>query len=334
MEEDWKNTLFRLVLEQMQEGIILSDADGEIVFVNDAAERIRGIRREDVIGRSMVRCHKEESKDKVVRALEYVKACQGRVFRRMVTNSANDKVYENVYAPVFDGENLLQGIAVVSRDVTQSRRAEEQRAAASRAQDVAMDTLREQYHNLVMTSMEMLINLLEARDEYTIGHSKRVAAIASKLYEHRCGMSAVCLDVQWAAKLHDIGKICIPDQIIKKPGSLTSEEYETVKRHSSIAADILRPLDPGGRIAPFVRYHHERFDGKGYPEGLKGGDIPVGARVIAIADTYDAMRSSRPYREAIPYAECIAEIRRSAGGQFDPEWVEAFLDLAETGSID
>ena len=145
-------------------------------------------------------------------------------------------------------------------------------------------------------------------------------------------MNATSVDVQWAAKLHDIGKICIPDQIITKPGKLTIEEYEKVKQHSSIAADILRPLDPGGRIAPIVRYHHERFDGKGYPEGLKGGDIPTGARVIAIADAYDAMRSCRPYREAIPYAECIAEIRRNAGGQFDPDWVEACLELAETGS--
>ena len=334
MEEDWKNTLFRLVLEQMQEGIILSNAEGEIVFVNDAAESIRSIRRENVLGRSMVLCHKEESKEKVLRALDYVRACEGRTFRRMVTDSANDRVYENVYAPVFDGDGVLHGVAVVSRDVTESRKVEEQRAAATRAQDVAMDTLREQYHNLVMTSMEMLINLLEARDVYTNGHSRRVAAIASKLYEHKCGMNADCLDVQWAAKLHDIGKICIPDQIIRKPGKLTNEEYETVKQHSSIAADIIRPLDPGRRIAPLIRYHHERYDGKGYPEGRKGDDIPVGARVIAIADTYDAMRSCRPYREAIPYKRCVEEIRSNAGGQFDPDWVEVFLSLAETGSID
>jgi len=96
MEEIWKNTLFRLVLEQMREGIILSDADGVIVFVNDAAERIRNIKREDVLGRSMVLCHKESSKEKVIRALDYLKARPGGTFRRMVTDSTNDKFYENV----------------------------------------------------------------------------------------------------------------------------------------------------------------------------------------------------------------------------------------------
>ena len=277
MEEIWEYTLFRLVLEQMREGIILSDADGVITFVNDAAERIRNIKREDVLGRSMVLCHKESSKDKVVRALDYLKAKPGGTFRRMVTDSANDKYYENIYAPVFDEAGVLQGIAVVSRDITEARKAEEAKAMNLRAQEVAMDTLREQYHNIVMTSMEMLINFLEARDPYTIGHSKRVASMASKLYEHKCGMNERYLDLQWAAKLHDIGKISIPDQIISKPGKLTPEEYTAVKQHSSIAADILRPLDPGARITPVIRYHHERFDGKGYPEGLVGTDIPVGS---------------------------------------------------------
>lgn len=334
MEEIWEYTLFRLALEQMREGIILSDADGVIVFVNDAAERIRNVKREDVLGRSMVLCHKDSSKDKVVRALDYLKARPGGTFRRMVTDSANDKFYENVYTPIFDAEGVLHGIAVVSTDITEARKAEEAKAVNSRAQEVAMDTLREQYHNIVMTSMEMLINFLEARDPYTIGHSKRVAVIASKLYEYKCGLTEKYLDLQWAAKLHDIGKISIPDHIIGKPGKLTPEEYTAVKQHSSIAADIMRPLDPGARITPIIRYHHERFDGKGYPEGLAGTDIPIGSRVIVIADTYDAMRSSRPYRAAMSFDQCIEEIRVNSGRQFDPEWVEAFLDLARTGSVD
>ncbi|HWQ06573.1 MAG TPA: HD domain-containing phosphohydrolase [Feifaniaceae bacterium] len=334
MEEIWENTLFRLVLEQMREGIILSDADGVIVFVNDAAEQIRNIKREEVLGRSMVLCHREDSKDKVVRALDYLKSHPGGIFRRMVTDSANDKFYENVYAPVFDEEGALHGIAVVSRDVTEARKTEELKALTIRAQEVAMDTLREQYHNLVMTSMEMLINFLEARDPYTIGHSKRVAVIASKLFEYKHGLTERYLDLQWAAKLHDTGKISIPDHIIAKPEKLTPEEYAIVKQHSSIAADIMKPLDPGARITPIIRYHHERFDGKGYPDGLAGNDIPVGSRVIAIADTYDAMRSNRPYREALSFERAIEEIRVNSGTQFDPEWVDAFLELAQSGSID
>lgn len=334
MERDCLDDLFRLVLQQTQEGVILSDADGNIVFVNDAAERIRNVKRENLIGHSMVDCHKDASKEKVIRALDYLKSHEGNSVSRMVTDSLNDKYYENVYTPIFDETHALQGVSVISRDITERRKLEESKASIQRAQEVAHATLIEKYQSMMMTSMEMLTNLLEARDVYTNGHSKRVCVIASKLFEHRYGLDDRLLDVQWAAKLHDIGKICIPDAIVHKPGKLTSDEYESIKIHSSLASDIIRPLDPGSRIWPMVRYHHERFDGKGYPEGRGGDEIPDGARVICIADSYDAMRSCRPYRDAMSFEKCIAEIKDNAGTQFDPNWVEVFLELATTGSID
>ena len=333
MENEWLNHLYELVLQQMREGIILSDADGQIVFVNDAAQQIRNIQRENVLNRNMLDCHKVESKDKVVRAIDYLKTNEGSTFKRMVTDARNDRIYENVYSPVFDDQHQMQGIAVISRDITEQHKSEESKAAYQRAQQVAHDLLREQYHNLVLTSMEMLCNLLEARDDYTNGHSKRVCEIAVKLIEQKYGVSEVLLDVQWAAKLHDIGKICIPDSIVQKPGKLTSEEYEAIKQHSKLAGEIIRPLDPGSRIWPIIRHHHERFDGKGYPDGLKGEKIPDGSRVIAIADAFDAMRSSRPYRQTMQFEQCVREIQDNAGTQFDPQWVDIFLDLARTGSI-
>ncbi len=333
MSEEWINRLYSMVLQQMQDGIILSDANGTIVFVNDAAEQIRKIKRDDIMGNSLLDCHKESSREKVTRALTYLQTHEGATFSRMVTDSANDKFYENVYAPVFDGEHELQGIAVFSRDITERRKADEAKAAYQRAQEIAHDTLREKFQGLMMTSMERLTNLLEARDLYTNGHSKRVCDISIKLYEQIHGINEHYLDVLWAAKLHDIGKICIPDAIVHKPGRLTVEEYETIKQHSRLAGDIIRPLDPGSRIWPIIRYHHERFDGKGYPDGRLGREIPEGSRVIAIADTYDAMRSCRPYREAMSFDQCMEEIKRNAGTQFDPELVEVFLELANTGTI-
>lgn len=334
MDDLWLENLFRLALLQSNDGIILSDSEGTIVFVNDAAERIRNIKREAILGNSMVDCHKEGSKEKVTRAMDYLKTHEGTSITRMVTDSVNDKYYENTYAPVYDGEHNLQGISVVSRDITERRKAEESKAAYQRAQEIAHDTLLEQFHGLMMTSMEMLSNLLEARDLYTNGHSKRVSNIASKLYEEKYGVDEHFLDVLWAAKLHDIGKICIPDSIVQKPGKLTKEEYETIKQHSSIASDIIRPLDPGSRIWPIIRHHHERYDGRGYPDGRGGKEIPEGSRVIAIADAYDAMRSCRSYREAMGFEQCVDEIRNNAGTQFDPVWVDVFLELAHTGSID
>ena len=333
MGEEWLNRLYSLVLQQMQDGIILSDADGTIVFVNEAAERIRNVKRNDILGKSMLDCHKQESREKVTRALDYLKTHEGAVFSRMVTDTINDKYYENVYVPVLDNQKELQGIAVLSRDITDRRKAEESKAAYQRAQEIAHETIREQFHGLMMTSMEMLTNLLEARDLYTNGHSKRVCDISSKLFEQMHGVNEHYLDVLWAAKLHDIGKICIPDAIVHKPGRLTQEEYETIKQHSRLAGDIIRPLDPGSRIWPIIRCHHERFDGKGYPDGWCGDEIPEGSRIIAIADTYDAMRSCRPYREAVSFERCLEEIRRNAGTQFDPKMVEIFLELANTGSI-
>ena len=334
MDHEWLNNLYMLTLQQMQEGVVLSNADGDIVFVNDAAEKIRNIKRENVLGHSMLDCHRETSKEKVIRALDYLKTHEGNNISRMVTDIVNDKYYENVYTPIFGEEHALRGVAVISRDITEKRKAEEAKAAYQRAQEIAHDSLKEQYHNLMMTSMEMLSNLLEARDLYTNGHSKRVCAIASKLYEEKFGVDERTLDVQWAAKLHDIGKICIPDEIVQKPGKLTSAEYETIKLHSALAADIIRPLDPGGRIWPIVRHHHERFDGKGYPDGKRGEAIPDGARVIAIADSYDAMRSCRPYRSAMSFEQSVDEIKTHAGAQFDPGWVEVFVELASTGGID
>lgn len=334
MEREWLDNLYELALQHMQEGVILSDSDGNIVFVNDAAERIRNIKRENVLGNSMLNCHKEASREKVSRALDYLKNHEGNAISRMVTDAVNEKYYENVYTPIFDSMHALQGVAVISRDVTERRKLDETKAAYQRAQEIAHDTLKEQYHNLMMTSMEMLSNMLEARDLYTNGHSKRVCEIASRLYEERFGLNERVLDVKWAAKLHDIGKICIPDSIVQKPGKLTNEEYETIKQHSSLAADIIRPLDPGSRIWPTIRHHHEWFNGKGYPDGRKGEDIPEGARVIAIADAYDAMRSSRPYRSAMSFDQCVSEIKNNAGTQFDPGWVEVFMELATTGSID
>lgn len=333
MESAWLHHLYELVLQQMREGIILSDADGTIVFVNDAAQEIRNVQREHVLGRSMLACHKAESKEKVIRALDYLKANEGSTFKRMVTDTINDRIYENVYTPIFESEGVLQGIAVISRDVTEQRKSDENKANYQRAQQVAHDLLREQYHNLVLTSMEMLCNLLEARDNYTNGHSKRVCEIAVKLFEQKYGVNDLLLDVQWAAKLHDIGKICIPDSIVQKPGKLTNEEYEAIKLHSGLAGEIIRPLDPGSRIWPIIRHHHERYDGKGYPDRLAADEIPDGSRVIAIADAFDAMRSSRPYREAMTFERCTQEIRNNAGSQFDPQWVDVFLELANTGSI-
>ena len=247
---------------------------------------------------------------------------------------ANKKHTWNLgYTALCGDEGKMCGMAVISRDITEHIRSEEVKAGYARMQESTIKDLKEKYDRLFMNSMGMLTDLLEAKDIYTDGHSKRVAEIASKMYNHVNGFGGIYFDIQYAAKLHDIGKICVPEKIIDKPGRLTSQEFAVMKRHSSIAADITDMLDCAGDISRIIRHHHERFDGRGYPDGLRGKDIPEGSRVIAVADSFDAMISDRPYRKTMTYDESVKEIQSNSGSQFDPAWVGVFCELAQTGSI-
>ncbi len=181
-----------------------------------------------------------------------------------------------------------------------------------------------------MESIEMLRYTVEAKDPYTRGHSERVSDYSVLLGE-KLGLSEEELHtLKIGGLFHDIGKIGVPDTVLSKPGKLTDEEFEEIKKHPSIGAEILSNATIFADIIPIVKYHHERYDGKGYPDGLAGLSIPYLARIAAIADTYDAMRSKRPYRDALPLDIVKEEFRKNAGTQFDPSLVPVFLEIIET----
>jgi HD-GYP domain-containing protein (c-di-GMP phosphodiesterase class II) len=133
--------------------------------------------------------------------------------------------------------------------------------------------------------------------------------------------------------MHDIGKITIPDHILKKPGKLTDEEWTIMKSHTTNGYQILRSADQYSRLADYALTHHERYDGKGYPQGLKGEDIPLYSRIIAICDAYEAMTADRPYRKALTKEVAIAELKRCAGTQFDPRLVEVFVNEVVSNEV-
>jgi putative two-component system response regulator len=174
---------------------------------------------------------------------------------------------------------------------------------------------------------------VDAKSPYTRGHSERVTQYALALGQ-KLGLSATDLDVlRRGGNLHDIGKICVPDAILNKPGRLTKEEYDIVREHPTQGTRMVESLESCRDLVPIIRWHHERADGRGYPDGLTAAQIPLLVRVTSVADVYDALRSDRPYRHGLPHAECLTVLRQdAAGGGLDGELVEKFCALgAEPG---
>lgn len=176
-----------------------------------------------------------------------------------------------------------------------------------------------------LSAVTALAYALEAKDEYTSGHSQRVAEISIAVAKE-LGMPRYSIEkIRLAGLIHDIGKIGMRESILNKLGRLTNEEFHQVKRHPEIGEHILNPIVDDEKIIMVVRHHHEHYDGTGYPDGLSGEQIPLGARILALADTYDAMTSKRSYRRAMSAEAACSEIERCKGTQFDPEVVDAFL---------
>ncbi|HEV3049234.1 MAG TPA: HD domain-containing phosphohydrolase [Longimicrobium sp.] len=174
----------------------------------------------------------------------------------------------------------------------------------------------------MLRAAHALAHAVEAKDPYTAGHARRVTGYALRMAEASGGID---LDrFRLAGNLHDVGKIGVPDAILNKPARLEPDEMRHVRRHPRTGSRILEPLIDDPMVIGVVLWHHERWDGQGYPDGLRGADIPLAARILAVADTLDAMTSSRSYRPALPWSAAVAEIRAGAGTQFDPRIVAVF----------
>lgn len=203
--------------------------------------------------------------------------------------------------------------------------------------DVIYGELREkieQYRSLFVGTLRVLVSAIDAKDPYTRGHSARVAEYCERIGE-KIGVSLEEREhLQYAGLFHDVGKIGIDEQILRKPQALDPEERAVIQRHPIIGATIIRPIGLFKEtVLPMVLYHHETFDGKGYPDGLTGAEIPLGARIVAIADALDTMATDRPYRSALPVEAILKELRRCAGSQFDPKIVEVVTESVEHGTL-
>jgi putative two-component system response regulator len=228
----------------------------------------------------------------------------------------------------FDVNQLVQNIQLV----LEKRKLEMNLKETRQELEGKVEEQAKELQNLFMDAVESLISALEAKDKYTAGHSRRVTKVAVDI-GHVLDLTDEELDnLRWAALLHDIGKIGIDPSIQNKQGALTPTEYDYILTHCTIGPGIVQPL-VNDSIVEIIRHHHDSFDGMHLNQVVVGRDIPLGARILAVADSFDAMTSDRPYREALPVDKAITEIKRCAGNQFDPDVVKAFLEISIIKSL-
>lgn len=183
---------------------------------------------------------------------------------------------------------------------------------------------------LFYKTIKSISSALDSKDPYTHGHSLRVTLYSLILAKEMGFDEKLLEEIETAGLLHDIGKIAIPQNILCKPGKLTDEEFAVMKSHPNNSERLILSVKKLAGISSWLKAHHERWDGKGYPDGLKGDEIPLSSRIVAIADTYDAMTSTRSYRKALDHEVAIEEIKRCSGSQFDPNLAGKFIELEET----
>ncbi|MDI6606004.1 MAG: HD domain-containing protein [Candidatus Omnitrophota bacterium] len=233
-----------------------------------------------------------------------------------------------LHSLLFANHKLMQGlrehnVTLEKQNILLAKRIEESTKNLTR--------LYEDLHSTYLRTIKALAQAIDARDHYTHSHSENVAKYAEGI-AREMGLSVKEVEtIREACELHDLGKIGIDDSILSKPSALNEEEWKQIKRHPVTGAQILEPLTFLNDVIALVRQHHEHYDGSGYPEGRKGEDILLGARIIHLADAYEAMRSARSYRKE-PFSKetAIAEIKRNSGRQFDPRVVAAFLKIADS----
>jgi putative two-component system response regulator len=254
------------------------------------------------------------------------------VCQRLKDNEATALIPVTMLTGLDDREHRLRGIEVGADDFL-TKPFEHSLLRARISSQLRIKRLTDQLERTEQVIF-MLALAVEAKDAYTEGHLRRLSS-----YSERLAIAAQIAPerlqaIRFGGLLHDIGKISIDDAILRKPGKLTPEEYEQIKQHPDYGARIVQPMRFAAEVGPIIRHHHERWDGKGYPQGLSGEAIPIGARIVAIVDAYDAMMTERPYRSALGLEETLRRLREGRGHEWDPRLLDLFIELVEQGRLE
>jgi len=328
--EQWRKTF-----DSMPYGVLLLDKDQTIIRANKYVVKTFNSRYEDLIDKKLhsLIYRKDRPFDKCPAS----KACKSLKPETDIYYDEVIKKYFMLYAvPILDDTSKLSMCILSMVDITDLK-TKEKKLTDSR--DAFLNMLKEldlsykELKELFTSFIHSFVNAIDAKSTWTRGHSERVMQYSLKIAEELGLSEQEIEDLRTSALLHDIGKIGTCDILLDKPDRLTDEEFKIVKAHPNKGVEILKPIKQIEKLLPVIKHHHERVDGKGYPDGLKGEEIPLLSRIIAVADSFDAMTSDRPYRPAPSKEYAMNELIRCKGSQYDPQIVEAFLRCIEKGKI-
>jgi len=323
---------YRNILESIEEGYAEVDLKGNFTFFNDSVSRILGYSRQELMGMNNRKFTAPESARKLYKEFNKVYKTgktSGAIENEVITKNGGVKHTEVVVSLMRDKDGMPTGFRGISRDVTERLKAEKERRE-----------LENKLHYARAATILGLAKLAEYRDKGTGAHLERIREYAKIIAREMAGLSAYkdyitekyIEDIYQSSILHDIGKVGIQDSVLLKPGKLNAEEFNIIKRHTILGGDALAEIESQIEGRSFLilgkeiaYYHHEKWDGTGYPDGRKGEDIPLSARMVAIADVYDALTTKRFYKEAFTHEKSREIIVDLKGSHFDPDVVDAFL---------
>ncbi len=316
------------VFEDMVEPVVILDNRNVIVDINSAMLNLLNQKASDVIGEPA----KEIFADFPIPIKLYVHVSYARA-EATFQIAGKDIFYELTVWPLYNSNKEMSGRIYISHDITALKELEQELRDLNRDLEKRVRARTHELAEAYDTTLEGWARALELRDEETEGHSRRVTEMTLKIARALAIPEEELVHIHRGALLHDIGKMSVPDEILHKPGKLTDEERNIIKKHPDMAYKLLSPI-PFLKKALVIPYsHHEKWDGTGYPQGLKGSDIPLAARIFAIADVWDALSSNRPYNQAWPREKIISYFVEQSGVHFDPRIVNIFLALVEKGEI-
>ncbi len=308
----------KFMIDRLSEGIIATDNDGVIQYFNQPAKNLFP---ELKIGDKQI-------PDKIIKMLEDGKKMKNELFDEHV--SIEKRIYLAEENDLIRDDKSFGKIYTLIDETEHIRYMKEKENL--RVKQLEINNYKKQIR-MGNETIFSIANAVEARDKMTGRHSLRVSEYAVLIAEELGFSTDEMEQLRKTGLLHDIGKIGVPDSILTKPSSLTEEEYEIMKTHTTIGSEILKDFTFIPHVDEGAKFHHERYDGKGYPSGLKGEDIPLNARIIGIADAFDAMTANRTYRKAMNIEDVKKEIKKCSGTQFDPKLAEILLKLIESGKI-